>query len=171
MANTRKMVILSLFIGQALVLHIFENYLSLPMLAPGIKLGLANIVTIIVIMEFGIKEALIVGILRSFLGSLLGGNILGFLFSILGTIFSILIMGIINKRYKHNFSIPVISIIGAITHNVAQIIVASILVAHFAVVIYLPVLLLSGSIVGYFTGRVSACISPYLKIHLATKSI
>ena len=74
MNKTKKLVLLSLFISQALVLSIIESWIPFPMVVPGVKLGLANIITLIVIIFFNFKEALIVVIIRTMLSSIFGGG-------------------------------------------------------------------------------------------------
>ena len=76
MGRVRDMVILGLIISQALVLHLLEGFM--PVLAPGMKLGLANIMTLVTLAIYGFKEAIIVVSIRSVLGSLLAAALLPF---------------------------------------------------------------------------------------------
>lgn len=154
MTKTRKLTLLSLLIAQALVLHIMERLLPVPVPVPGVKLGLANIITLITIILFGLKDAIIVVIMRIFLGSLLGGNFLSFLFSLAGGLLSTLVMAWLYKRWIKFFSIPAISILGAVFHNLGQIAVASLVIANLNVFFYLPVLIFSGVITGLFIGLI-----------------
>lgn len=154
MTKTRKLTLLSILIAQALVLHIIEGMLPVPMPVPGVKLGLANIITFITIILFGIKEALIVVVGRTFLGSLLGGTFLTFLFSLSGGLLSTLMMAWVYKRGGKLFSIPSISILGAVFHNIGQIAVASMVIANINLFFYLPVLIFSGVTTGLFIGLI-----------------
>ena len=69
------MVLLSILISQALVLHVIERAIPVPVPVPGVKLGLANIISLITIILFGFKEAIIVVTIRTLLGSLFGGGL------------------------------------------------------------------------------------------------
>lgn len=152
MSKTQKLIILSLLISQALALHVIERAIPVPMAVPGIKLGLANIITLFTLIIFGFKEAIIVVVLRTFLGSLFGGGISSFLFSVVGGLMSTAIMAILYRYFINIFSISTISVVGAVFHNLGQIAVASLLVANANLFYYLPVLLISGIITGLFIG-------------------
>ena len=88
--NTRRMVLLSLFVAIASILHIVESWLPLPFPIPGVKLGLANVVSILAIAFFGWREAMLVAVLRVMIGSLFGGSVFGpaFAMSMGGALFS-----------------------------------------------------------------------------------
>jgi heptaprenyl diphosphate synthase len=87
-----------MFISAALVLHVVEGMLPVPFAVPGIKLGLANIVTLIAIMFFGFKDVLLIVILRCLMDSLFGGSISAFLFSVTGGILSSVVMWLFYKK-------------------------------------------------------------------------
>jgi len=154
MTKTRKLAYLSILLALALALHVFERNLPVPMAVPGVKLGLANIITFLTIIIFGFKEAALVVFMRTFLGAVFGGGFLAFLFSLAGGLLSTSVMAIMYKRFSKYFSIPAISICGAIFHNIGQITVASFVVANVNLFYYLPVLLISGIITGFFIGLV-----------------
>lgn len=153
MNNTRRMVLLALFIGIASVLHVVESWLPLPMPVPGIKLGLANIVSLIIIVLFDWRDALYVAIIRVFLAALFGGIFLGpaFAMSLSGALASIAVMTVV-YRLQTDFSLIGISIIGAVMHNVVQIIVAAQLVSSITLLWYLPYLILFALPTGLATG-------------------
>lgn len=161
-SNTRRVVYLGLTTGLALGLHIFEALIPLPtdLVVPGFKLGLANIVSLYVIMNFGTKDAVTVAILRTILGSLLSGTFMTvtFFFSFSGAIVSSLIMGFLYKYATKYFSMLGISLIGALTHNLAQLIVASFVIQTWGIFSYLPYMLVfalpTGAIVGLVTAQV-----------------
>jgi len=155
MSSTRRMVILALCIAIASILHVVETWLPVPMPLPGAKLGLANIVSLFVILLYGWRDALSVAVVRVWLGSVFGGALLGpaFLMSISGTLASTWVMAYTYSRWPGVFSLIGISIIGAVTHNVAQLFMATILVSNLSVLWYLPYLFLfalpTGVAVGY----------------------
>ena len=152
MNKTKKIALLSLLISQALVLHIIERAIPIPIPVPGIKLGLANVISLFTIIVFGYKETIILILIRTFLGSLFGGGLSSFLYSIAGGILSGSIMSFMYIKYKTIFSIPTISVVGAVFHNIGQIAVASIVLENFRLFYYLPVLLVSGVITGIMIG-------------------
>jgi len=154
MHNTRRMVLLALFIALASVLHVVESWLPLPLPVPGIKLGLANIISMIVIVMFGWRDAIYVAILRVFLAALFGGIFLGpaFAMSLSGAIGSIALMAYVYHHWHRAFSVIGISIIGAVVHNVVQITVAALLVSSITLLWYLPYLILFALPTGLATG-------------------
>ncbi|SJZ53677.1 Gx transporter family protein [Garciella nitratireducens] len=166
MKNTRKLVFMALLLSVSLVLHYVEGWIPVPIPAPGVKLGLANIVTMVTIVLFGFKETFILVILRSFTSSILGGAISSFLFSIVGGTLSAIIMYLLYFHNKEYFSLMGISIVGAIFHNIGQLFVASILIFNFSIFTYLPILMLSGIITGYFVGLSAKYILKVLSKHL-----
>lgn len=152
MKNTKKLVFLAILLSQALVLHYIESFIPIPIPAPGVKLGLANIITLITIVLFGFKPALILVGMRSFMGAVFGGVIASFFFSIGGGLFSLIAMYFLHHYYKDYFTYMGISIVGAIFHNIGQLLVASLLVTNFGIFVYLPILMLTAIITGYFIG-------------------
>jgi len=82
MSKTKKMVLLGILVSQALILNLVERMIPVPVPVPGIKLGLANAISLIAIILFGPKEALIVVGMRTFLGSVFGGGISSFIYSL-----------------------------------------------------------------------------------------
>jgi len=152
------MVLLALFIAMASVLHVVESWLPLPLPVPGIKLGLANIVSLIIIVMFGWRDAIYVSILRVFLASLFGGILLGpaFAMSLSGAIGSIALMAYAYHHWHPTFSVIGISIIGAVIHNVVQIMVAALLVSSVTLLWYLPYLILFALPTGLATGMTTS---------------
>ena len=164
MSSVKKTVLLGLLISQALVLSIIESWIQIPVPVPGVKLGLANIITVVVIVYFGFREALTVVVVRCVLTSFFGGGgWMFFFFSAAGGILSTMIMSILYKTGRNKFSLTGISIAGAITHNIGQLLVAVFFMRDLAVAVYLPVLLVSGCIMGFFVGFVSNLLVNALK--------
>lgn len=152
MKSTKRLVWLALMVAQALVLSIVESWIPIPTAIPGVKLGLANIITLVMIVFFGWKDALLVVFMRVALASFFGGGFVIFLFSIAGGILSASVMAILYKKFSRVFGILGISVAGAVSHNIGQVAVASILMKDIAVTGYLPILLVSGIIMGCFIG-------------------
>ncbi len=152
MKNVRHMVMLALLISQALVLSFLESWIPVPVAIPGVKLGLANIISIVAISFWGYVDALIIVTLRCALSSMVGGGMTGFVFSLAGGILSATIMTVLYKRFSKYFSILGVSIAGSIMHNVGQLAAAALIMKELSVFSYLPVLLVSGIIMGCFVG-------------------
>jgi len=134
---TRLTILLSL----SVVLNIIESFIPLfSGIMPGFKLGLANIVTLFIVYEYGLKNALYVGILRVFLVGLLRTGLFNthFIFSLSGCVLSIIMMFLAKKI---NLSIIGVSITGAIFHSIGQVLIAIILL-NSSIIYYLPWLLL-----------------------------
>jgi len=110
---------MAIMVALGVILHRLEALLPLP--SPWIKLGLANLMTLVALVFLGFKEAVIVTFLRVVLGSILGGTFLGptFFLSLAGGIAAILIMGMLYRIGKKHISLIGISIFGAYTHTLA----------------------------------------------------
>jgi heptaprenyl diphosphate synthase len=159
MNDTRKLVTLSLLIAMGAALHAVEGMLSLPMPLPGVKLGVANIVTLLALCRFGFRAGMTVALARVLLGSLVGGLFLapGFLLSLSGGCAGALVMAIL-LRGTRCFSVIGISVAGAVGHNLGQLAAAGLILHSSAVMSYLPVLLLAAVPTGLFTGSVLAAL-------------
>lgn len=152
MTKTQKIVIISLLVAQALVLHLVERMIPFNFGIPGAKLGLANIITLVSLYLFGFKETLTVVILRTLMANLLGGNVSGFLFSISGGLLSFFIMYLLKKSARDKISVIGLSIVGAVFHNIGQILMAAFVIHNLNIIIYLPALLISAVATGLFVG-------------------
>lgn len=151
MNKIRQLTLLSMFTTIALTIFVLESAIPIPIPIPGIKLGLANIVTLILILYWGFKEALIVLVMRIILGSIFAGQMMTFFYSLVGGIFCLSAMYLTNRILKQK-TIWFTSIIGAICHNIGQILVALAILQSAYVLYYLPFLLVSGILTGFFTG-------------------
>ena len=163
MNNTKRMVQLALMVSIALVLSIVESGIPIPVPVPGVKLGLANIITMVVIVFFGYRDALIVVTLRCILASMFYGGIIVFLFSIAGGILSTLVMGFAYNKMSKVFGLIGISVLGAVFHNLGQVSMASIVMKDKSVFTYLPALLVSGIIMGCCVGVCAGLLSQTFK--------
>lgn len=153
MFGTRRVIFLALLVAMGTALHVVEGMLSIPVPIPGVKLGLANIVTLLAIYLYGFRDGVTVALLRVLLGSLIGGMFLspGFLLGLTGAVSSSLAMALLLKR-TGCFSMIGISMAGAVAHNIGQLLAASLLLQSGAVIYYLPILLLTGIPTGILTG-------------------
>ena len=152
MKCSRRVALIALLISQALALSIVESWIPMPVPVPGVKLGLANIVTLITIIFLGYREALLVLILRCVLSSSFAGGPMVLLFSLSGGLLSTLVMSFLYGKMKKVFSITGISMAGAVFHNIGQLAAAAFVMREPAVFSYLPVLLVSGIVAGFLIG-------------------
>lgn len=153
--NIKKISRLSMLTALSVVIGIIENYIIvLNNIIPGLKLGLANTVIILVLYIYGFKDALCVSILRVILVSLLINGLftVPFYFSLSGAILSIISMALFKKLKI--FSQISVSVIGSIAHSIGQILVG-ILIINKSIIYYLPYLLIFSIITGIITGIIS----------------
>jgi len=137
----------------ALALIIFVVEAQIPPLAPipGIKLGLANVVTLYALFSIGPADALAILLLRIFLGSVFAGSFSAILFSLSGGLLCY-IASLLLRRILTRKQIWVCGVLGASVHNLGQLAAAMLLYQAASLLFYLPVLLLSGCVTGLFTG-------------------
>ena len=157
-------VLTALALGLSVMENLFPVTAAIPL--PGVKLGLANIVTLFALYELGAVPALCILIARCLLGSLFAGNFSALLFSLMGGIAAMLVM-IALKSFRR-LSIFGVSIGGAAAHNIGQIGAAIITLGDTAVLGYLPMLLGVSLVTGTITGLVAALLFRAMKnVHLS----
>jgi len=156
MKSAKKITLCAVLISLALALSYVERFIPLQMVIPlpGIKLGLANIVTLIVLYLLDVKSTLVILVLRCVLGAFFGGGITGLMFSLTGGLLAVTVM-IVAKKIPC-FSIYGVSILGAAGHHIGQIGIAMILMRSVYVGAYLPYLLVAGLFTGLATGAAGA---------------
>ena len=155
---------LAFLIAGAIVLHIVESILPTSLLFPGARLGLANIITLFTLVNYGFKDALEVLLLRIVLSSLLVGTFFTttFFLSLIGGILSLVIMAVAYYLLQIEFSIIGISILGAAFHNLGQVLMAYFLIENWRILFYLPYLLLASLPTGIFIGIIVIKLEKYL---------
>lgn len=151
--NIKKLTMLALLTTIALTIFIIEAAIPPVVPIPGVKLGLANIVTLFVIKRFGAKDAAIVLIMRIILATIFAGQAVSFLYSLCGGLVCLLVMVVINRLLSGGY-IFITSIFGAIGHNIGQLLAAFLVLRLTGVLVYAPFLMVSGVITGLFTGLV-----------------
>lgn len=155
MSRTQKAVYISLLAAQATVISLVEGMLpNLLAFAPGAKIGLANMVTLVAIFSLSFKDSLKVVTMRLLLTSLLGGTLSTFMYSFAGSYLSFFGMVLVRMLGPKRVSFIGISAAGGILFNVGQLAVASIIAQSFTVMLYLPVLSFAGIIAGIIVGIV-----------------
>lgn len=161
--TTKAVALYGIMTSLAIAFGYIEHLIPLPVGAYGIKLGLANIVILVMLYSASWYGAFSVNAVRIILCAVLFGSFTSFWYSLVGGILSFFTMLIIKRTNR--FSPLGVSICGAVSHNIGQTAVAVILMDEFRIAIYLPVLLIVGAITGAIIGLVSIPIlkTPVLK--------
>ena len=155
--NTKTIALCAVLTALALGLSTLEGLFPITLLfvpLPGVKLGLANIVTVFALYSLGPVPALTVLVLRCILGSIFAGNMSALLFSLLGGLAAMGMMLLLRRLRK--LSVYGVSMGGAAAHNIGQICAAMLVLGGTEVLGYLPVLLLVSLFTGALTGFVTA---------------
>ncbi|HHY92926.1 MAG TPA: Gx transporter family protein [Firmicutes bacterium] len=152
--QTRRLLHLSLLVAGGTALHVFEGLLPALSALPGAKLGLANLVTLLALALYGPGATGWVVSLRVLLGSLLSGTLLTttFFLSLAGAVGSTLVMILAFRFGRGTLSLLGISVLGAVAHNLSQLLMAAFLIQHLGIFFYLPYLLLFALPTGCFIG-------------------
>lgn len=145
-----RAAVFGVFTALALIFSYVELLIPINFGIPGAKLGLANLVIVIVLYKTDWKEALLLSVVRIILAGFLFGNLFGILYSLAGGILSLAVMTLLKKTGA--FSVIGVSMAGGVSHNVGQLIIAMLVVETYAVSYYLPVLLITGLITGTLIG-------------------
>ena len=156
--NVRKIALLGILTAATIIIAVIESFI--PSIGiPGVKLGLANIMILVILFELGIIDALLVNLSRVFLVSLIRGTIftMGFFMSLTGAMMSLGIMIIFYVLIK-KFSIIGVSVIGSIFHVTGQILVAWFYLETHYILYYLPIIAISAIITGVLVGIVARMI-------------
>jgi len=152
--NIKKISRLAMLLALSAVLSIIESFIPLNGSIPGLKLGLANTVIVFVIYIYGFKDAFFLSLLRVFLIGLLRTGLfnISFFFSIGGAVLSVAMMSLA-KKYTP-LSVIGVSVLGAIFHNIGQVLIGIFLLNTLSILFYLPYLLVFATITGVVVGSV-----------------
>lgn len=158
MTGTRVLAATAVLTAIASVLHAVEAWLPVPYVVPGAKLGLANIIALYAVVSMGLGQALSISVLRTLLGGLLSGTFLstGYFLSTAGALASTVVMYAASRMSRGHLSVVGVSVVGAFTHNLAQLLAAALLLAQAGVMFYLPALLAFAVPTGVFVGLLTA---------------
>ncbi|MGX7196366.1 Gx transporter family protein [Enterococcus olivae] len=153
MNRLRKIIFIALLVAQGVIIGLIENMIPYPFaFAPGAKLGLANLITIIALFTMPKKESFLLVWMRLILTTLLGGTVSTFLYSMSGALLSYFGMLLVKKLGPKRVSIIGISATGGFMHNVGQLVTASWIAQSWTVMLYLPVLSFLGILSGIAIG-------------------
>ena len=141
------------FTALALILSYVETLIPISFGVPGIKLGLANLVIVLVLYTYGGREALLLSVTRILLSGFLFGSLSMIFYSLAGGVLSLAVM--VFLRRLGGFSVQGISMAGGVFHNIGQLLLAMVVVETYQVGYYVPVLLISGLVTGLVIGVIS----------------
>ncbi len=146
---TKRLARLACFLLLGLALS-YAEHLLLDLGIPGVKWGLPNLVVLLLLIEYGWRDALLVNTARILLAGLLFGNLFGTLYGLTGSLFAIALMTLLLRLPRVG---PVgASVAGGVAHNIGQLLAAMVLLANGYIVAYLPLMLLAGTIAGLLNG-------------------
>lgn len=168
--GTATMTRLALLSAVGLILFVFEAHIPRPL--PWMKLGLGNVASLLGLFWYGIRGAMAVTLVRLLLGPLLLGTLLtpAFLFSAGGGLASLGVMAVVYRYGSPAFSVIGISVWGALAHNMAQLLLAYVvLIRRGEVVILMPMLLLSSVVTGVLTGVLAYLVLDRLQITMGSE--
>ncbi len=159
-SRTKKVAIYGMFLALALVAGYVEMLVPINIGIPGVKLGLANTVTIVLLYTAGLGPASLITTLRIVLSGFLFGNGFAMVYSAAGATLSILAMTLLKKTGR--FTAVGISVAGGVCHNIGQILVAIVVLETGALIYYLPILIISGLTAGIVIGILSGILTKRL---------
>lgn len=161
----KRITLCGLLTALALVLSLVERWIPLNLMVPvpGIKLGLANVVTLFALTTMRKREAAAILLCRVMLASIFAGSVTSFLFSLFGGFLSLGVMAILLRREGSWFTLYGVSVAGAAAHDIGQICAAMLVLGTADVLGYLPLLLLSAIPMGLITGLVCRTVLGHLK--------
>ena len=156
--TTRELTLCAVLTAMALALSYVESFfpLSLAIPLPGIKLGLANIVTLFALYALGPGQAFMILLARCLLGAVFAGNMSALIFSVLGGVTAMAVMSLLSRCGR--LSVYGVSVGGAAAHSCGQVAAAVLTLGNTAPLYYLPVLLGVSLFTGALTGLIAACL-------------
>lgn len=152
--DVKKLTRMALLTAVALIIFMVEAQIPSPIPINGVKLGLANIITVYAMFALSPGQALAILVCRVFLGSVFSGQMMTLFYSMGGGLLCWLVM-LLLRRVLTKKQLWVAGVFGAVAHNVGQILVAIAIARTPALIVYLPVLTVSGVLTGAFTGLCS----------------
>ena len=149
--KTKKLTLMALLTAIALTIFMVEAQIPAIVPLPGVKLGLANIVTVFAVFALGSKEAACILFCRIFLGAVFAGNFSSIFYSAAGGTLAILVT-ILLRKILTNRQLWVAGALGAVAHSVGQVCMAVFITGTPGIIVYLPPLVAISIVTGCFTG-------------------
>jgi len=155
--KVRRMTTVAILVTIGIVLHLVEASIPLPVQVPGVKLGLANVVTLLAYFGVGRRDALAVAMLRVLLGSLLSGTLMTptFFLSAGGAVSAFGVILIVDRIFKEKVGLPGISALASLGHVSGQLLVAAVLINHPGIFLLAPLIYFSAVLTGFLTGLIA----------------
>ena len=151
MPKTRKLAFMALLTAAALTIFVIENQIPAPVPIPGVKLGLANIITLVSMVLLGRKEAGAILAVRVLMGAMFAGSPSTLLFSAAGGLLAWLVMCLTVGLFEKS-QLWIVSALAGVAHNAGQLLTCALVVKTPGVLAYAPILAVSGIVTGVFTG-------------------
>ncbi len=159
---SRMTAYIGVFTALALLLSYIESLIPVFLAVPGVKLGLANLVTIVALFKLGVLPAAGISLCRILLSGILFGNLTMILYSLAGATLSLLVMWAL--KHCRIFFVTGVSIAGAVAHNAGQLAVAAFLLENGSMFYYMCVLAISGAVSGLLIGLLAGSIIRRIRI-------
>ncbi len=156
MSKNKKIAYRGMLTALAMVLSYLESFIPVFAAVPGIKIGLANIVTIFALYRLGVMDAAVIGLIRIVLSALLFGNPVMIIYSHAGLILSIAAMTL--AKCLPFFGMMGVSVVGGVFHNLGQLLAAAFMIRSVSILYYLGILLAVGAVAGAVIGVISGII-------------
>lgn len=151
MKGTKRLALCAVLAAVALTIFVAESQIPPVVAIPGVKLGLANIVTLVAIVLLGRRDALLILVVRLILGAAFSGGFSAFLFSVVGGLFAYIVMALLAGVFPEKM-LWVVSVLAALAHNAGQMLVAIAVTGTPGIAVYIFILAASGVVTGVFTG-------------------
>lgn len=159
--KTRRIALSGLLFALAMALSFIEGTLTIPGLLPGMKLGLANIVVMYALFFMGPRQALVLDVLKALFVFLVSGFTAGLL-SLCGGLLSLLVMWVLYYKLPFRPTWFILSVCGALSHNIGQLLGAGLILSSAMSLYYAPVMLVLGLVMGALTSLTLRAILPAL---------
>lgn len=174
---TKRITILSILIAMACVLSLFDKYISrfvinaLPIgaMAPGFKLGIANIVILYIIYNFKFTDSLVAVLLKSVIGGFVFGSIINFFIGFTGTILSFFAMYLLLRALKKPIHLIIVSAVGGVVHAIGQVLAVLIVYRVADILLYSPYIIMMGLLTGIIVGALVMTIQKAMHSKSQTK--
>jgi len=148
--KSKKVALYGIFLAYILVMGFIERMIPMDGIAPGMRLGLANVVIVVSLYLFPARDTFLLVILKCIITSMLSGSVMALFYSMSGSLASMIVMQLLIRAQGVS---PIgVSVAGAALHNIAQITVARLIFGTWGIFIYLPFLLAVGTVSGILVG-------------------
>ncbi|MCL2718640.1 MAG: Gx transporter family protein [Lachnospiraceae bacterium] len=159
-----RISLLGILLAFTVITGFVERMIPLDGMMPGMRLGLANLAIVISLYTFHARDTLLLIVLKCLTTALFSGSIIALVYSLTGSLASLLVM-LLLIRMK-NVSIIGVSVAGAAFHNLGQILVARLIFGTWGILLYLPLLLIVGTVSGLVIGFLAKMMRPRINAYL-----